>query len=126
MPRLPLKDGVLSSVVCPSWGAAVIACAILDEVLTRALQQRLILTATVKEQLFSFEKNSPLATLSSKIDLAFAVGFLNTAVRSDLHLVRRIRNSFAHELEPRSFADKKIATWCLSLHASTEIKSPHC
>jgi DNA-binding MltR family transcriptional regulator len=104
--------------------AAIIACAIVDEVLTRALQRRLILTSDVKEQLFSSEKNAPLTSFRNKINVAFAVGLLNNAVRTDLHLVRRIRNRFAHELEPRSFADKKIAAWCSSLNAPSKIKHP--
>jgi DNA-binding MltR family transcriptional regulator len=96
-------------------GAAIIATAMLDEMLAEALWRRLILTNSLRERLFSYEKNGPLSTFSSKIDLAFAVGLLKPETRNDLHVVRRIRNKFAHQLEPLTFAEKEVAALCETL-----------
>src|SRR3974377_107605 len=92
-------------------GAAIIACAIVDELLTRALQKPLILTSEVKDKLFSNERNGPLATFSNKIDLGFATGLLNSKVRSDLRNIRRVRNRFAHRLDPLEFKEAEISNW---------------
>lgn len=104
--------------------AAIIACAILDDVLTRALQKRLILAGNVKDYLFSHDKNGPVSTLANKINIGFAVGIINKDVHTDLHNVRRIRNHFAHKLEQHRFKDPEVAQWCTSLHAPSQIKDP--
>ena len=43
-----------------------------------------------------FEGYGALATLSAKIDLAYAMGLINQDLRRDLHVIREIRNAFAH------------------------------
>jgi DNA-binding MltR family transcriptional regulator len=105
-------------------GAAIIAAAIVDDLLTEALRRRLILTTTLAENLFNFDKNGPLANLTQKIDLAFAVGMIRSSVRNDLHNIRRIRNRFAHKIEPLTFADQKISQWCALLATGENLVLP--
>jgi hypothetical protein len=101
-------------------GAAIIGAAIIEDFLTDALKNRLILTADVSRRLFSHEANGPLADFSAKINIAFAVGLIEADQRADLHNTRRIRNRFAHTPEPLDFSDKKIATWCFQFRTIKE------
>ncbi|MEI9804344.1 MAG: DUF4145 domain-containing protein [Pseudolabrys sp.] len=84
-------------------GAAIIAAAILDD----ALKSRLILTSNLSDRIFSYEKNGPLAQFSSKIDMTAATGLLPKETCDSMHLIRRIRNKFAHSIEPLKFQTKK-------------------
>ena len=56
----------------------------------------------------------PLGSFSAKITMADCLGLIYKPVRDDLHLVRKIRNQFAHELDV-SFEDRKIQSWCNGL-----------
>ena len=99
-------------------GAAIIGAAIVEDVLTECLQLRLILNNTLKERLFSYEKNGPLSNFSAKIDVAYSVGLVTASVRNNLHLIRRIRNRFAHKVEAKEFSDADIAASCATLDLS--------
>jgi DNA-binding MltR family transcriptional regulator len=96
-------------------GAAIIAAAIVDDALSNALKSRLILTENLSDRLFSHEKNGPLANFSAKIDIAAATGTLDKELCDYLHLIRRIRNRFAHSIEPLKFSDQQITAWCQTL-----------
>src|SRR5664279_1524149 len=76
-------------------GAALIVSAWLDDALDTFLQSRVIDDSKVVAALFGI--NQPLATFSSRINLAYAFGFIGKASYSDLHIVREVRNQFAHE-----------------------------
>jgi DNA-binding MltR family transcriptional regulator len=65
-----------------------------------------------------FEGYGPLATFNAKIDIGFALGIYGTVTRSDLHIVRKIRNDFAHTLEPITFTDQHIAQKCGQLQVA--------
>lgn len=43
--------------------------------------------------------DSPLATFSAKINLAYRLGLIDAQCSRALHLVRKIRNSFAHDVQ---------------------------
>ena len=91
-------------------GAAIIGSAIIEDFLSDALKERLILSSDLRKSLF--KANGLLANFSAKIDMAFAVGICSTNLRADLHDIRRIRNRFAHTPEPLRFSDEEIAGWC--------------
>ena len=106
-------------------GAAIIACAILDDFLTEALQKRLVTNKEVIGRLFNYEANGPLAHFAAKIDIGFAVGIIKADMWSDLHNIRRTRNYFAHRAESLKFSNAKIARWCSELlTAKPEWKDP--
>jgi hypothetical protein len=85
-----------------------------------ALKRRLILTSDLKDRLFSYEKNGPLANFSAKINLGYAVGILTSDMRRDLDNIRHIRNRFAHTPQPLKFRDTKIKNWATSLITGKE------
>lgn len=51
--------------------------------------------------------------------MAYSLGLITTQHHDDLDRLRRIRNEFAHNWEPISFADQKIAAHISALHFST-------
>jgi DNA-binding MltR family transcriptional regulator len=59
--------------------------------------------------------NGPLATFSSRIGVAYLLGLLPSVIRRDPHLIRKIRNDFAHSAEPLSFQFPAIASRCNEL-----------
>ena len=62
-----------------------------------------------------FDGDRPLATFSARINLAFAIGYIPLNAYSDLNLLRKIRNHFAHSAEQVSFEDGRIRDWCGAL-----------
>jgi mannitol operon repressor len=89
-------------------GAAIIAAAVLDELLQMVLVARFIeLGSERKEALFE-RTGAPLSNLSARIEVAFAVGVINNQARLMAHFVREVRNSFAHRIEASSFDDPEV------------------
>jgi mannitol operon repressor len=64
-----------------------------------------------------FEGSGPVATLSSRIEVAYALGFITPTELRDLGLIRKIRNQFAHELHGLSFETESISARCNELTA---------
>lgn len=62
-----------------------------------------------------FEGTGPFSTFSARIDAAFCLGYLPAGTRRDLHLVRKIRNSFAHHAWGVHFENEQISNRCREL-----------
>jgi len=74
----------------------ILGAAKLDTLLYQLLGKVLIPSATGKDDLL--DGDSPLSTFSSRIHVAYRLGLIDAAFAKALHLIRRIRNAFAHEL----------------------------
>lgn len=61
-----------------------------------------------------FEFNNALGNFSNKITMVYSLGLIDKLIKDDLHLVRKIRNEFAHDLYA-SFENQKIAQLCKNL-----------
>ena len=102
-------------------GAALVATAYLDERLRDALRAMCTDDVqsvkdgsdTVESRLF--DGTGPFATLSAKINAAFALGFVGPISLRELHLIRKIRNHFAHSSSPGGFDASPVADWCREL-----------
>lgn len=55
-----------------------------------------------------FKGSAPLATFSAKIDLAKSMGIIDSALWSELHRLRKLRNKFAHAHKVLSFEDQVV------------------
>jgi DNA-binding MltR family transcriptional regulator len=89
-------------------GVAIVAAAMLEELLELIILARLIeIPSKRKEALFD-RMNAPLSSLSAKIEMAFALGIINETARRAMHLVRDVRNKFAHRLEPLTFHHPEV------------------
>ena len=62
-----------------------------------------------------FGDQRALGTFASKIDLAFFLNLIPESFQQDLHLIRKIRNQFAHSLHGEAFSKSPNKDRCLSL-----------
>jgi hypothetical protein len=89
-------------------GAAIVSAAVLDDLLKLAILARLIeISAERRDNLFD-KTGAPLSSFSAKIEMAFALGVISNDARLALHLVRDIRNMFAHRIAQMSFDDPEV------------------
>jgi len=82
--------------------AVVLGGAQLDLLLYQLLDAFLLPVTSGKDELL--EGDSPLATFSARINVSYRLGLIDEDLARALHLVRRIRNSFAHEISSASLA----------------------
>jgi DNA-binding MltR family transcriptional regulator len=90
-------------------GAALITVAYLDrrlEDLIRAGMAEGNEAAKAAEKLLKYP--GFLSTFASRIDLAYALGWIGPQVYADLTKIRKIRNEFAHPLETITFDDQAV------------------
>ncbi len=85
----------------------ILAAAMLEQALDVLLRARLAPVASQTDSLFD-GAYAPISTFSAKIDLAFRIGLLPASLARDLHLVRKIRNDFAHNVTGCSFDDASV------------------
>jgi len=76
--------------------AVIIGIARLDTVLLQILQKVMVPSTGNDDELL--EGDSPLGTFHARIHCAFRLGLIDASVARALHICRRIRNTFAHEL----------------------------
>lgn len=76
--------------------AVILSASKLDILLYQILQRYLLPCPSAGDDLF--EGEGPLSTFRAKIDLSFRLGLIDGSCSRALHLIRRIRNDFAHEL----------------------------
>ena len=76
--------------------AVILGTANLDILLYQILQKYLIPCASSKDDLF--EGDGPLSAFGVKIDLVYRLGLIDGECSRALHLSRKIRNEFAHEV----------------------------
>ena len=103
-------------------GAAVLAGRYVENHLGLYLRSKMI-APSIADRLFS--SDGPLSSFSQRIDLAHAFGFLSKEQCADLHLIKKVRNHFAHHPKEATFNDKLISDWIENLIASkTKITLP--
>ncbi len=85
----------------------ILATSYLDTRLTDAWKKNMPgLSSSASDLLF--ENSGPLATMSAKIRLAHALGWLTDKTAADLHIVRKIRNYFAHDPYKQRLSDHEV------------------
>ncbi len=90
-------------------GAAITGTVFLEQKLCEAIwEQWPPISRTMRERLF--RGYGPLASFSSRIDVATAMGVLSNETRADFLQVKRIRNDAAHTGTPFSFDLPAIVT----------------
>ena len=91
-------------------GCALLAAAVMDELLLILLKSH-CLEGKVSGELLE-GATAPLGTFSSRIAAAYCFGLLTKDEFKDLHLVRKVRNEFAHRLQGLKFDSNHIAALC--------------
>jgi DNA-binding MltR family transcriptional regulator len=59
-----------------------------------------------------FDGYGPLATFNAKIDIGFALGLYDNNRWNDFHIIRSVRNEFAHAFESLTFLDERVSGLC--------------
>jgi hypothetical protein len=85
----------------------ILGAALLDSALETLLRTFLIPSSTAEDALFD-GANASLATFSSRIEMAARLGLIDVSFARGLHLVRRIRNDFAHNVTGCTFGDSAV------------------
>ena len=94
-------------------GVVLVVAAFLDEQLEMLLTRHFIDDAKVARELLS--NNGPLATFSSRIKLAYCLDLMHPEQYSDLQIIRKIRNEFAHSHTPADFSSDRVRDLCANL-----------
>jgi len=76
--------------------AVILGAAKIDSLLAQILDRLLLPSLSTTDELL--EGDSPLSTFSSRINACYRLGVISADFAKSIHLVRRIRNGFAHEL----------------------------
>ena len=76
--------------------AVVLGAAKLDQLLYQVLQAYLMPVSGKSDELL--DQSSALGTFSSRIEACYRIGLIEAKVARTLHLIRKIRNSFAHQV----------------------------
>lgn len=95
--------------------SVIVAASIFDNSLRDLLKQHLVANASSTDELFD-GTNAPLATFSAKIAFAHRIGVISGAFARNLHLIRRIRNEFAHNIHGGSFEDTGVKSRVMELY----------
>jgi len=85
----------------------IVAGALLDEGLKKIIITGLIPAAKKDWCVFS-GGNSPISSFSARIDLCYQLGYISSVMQRDLHIIRKMRNDFAHDPFKLSFDSASV------------------
>ncbi len=102
--------------------AAILIGAEIDRVILSVLKTRLLPSESCSINFFRPE--GPLGSLASRIELAYRIGLVSSLLHKELHLVRKIRNKFAHGTAGLNFSDSRISSLTQELHIGQLFMQP--
>ncbi|HEV7414752.1 MAG TPA: hypothetical protein VGN98_01240, partial [Tianweitania sediminis] len=101
---------------------AIVALAYIEDHLGRAIRSKMPgLTSDVRDKLFS--PSGALSPMGARIDLAKALGLIDSKDRSDFIILARVRNRFAHNVNIESFDHPEISELTQKLHLVNDLMS---
>lgn len=100
--------------------SVILSVAMLDQALENILKARLLPIGTSEDNLLE-GSYSPISTFSSRIDLAHRLGLISTKFCRDLHIIRRVRNNFSHNITGCSFDDASVCDQVNALICSSGV-----
>jgi hypothetical protein len=74
------------------------------------------------KRIFSYDYRGPISDFSAKIKVGYAMGIYGPKTRSDLDLIRDIRNAFAHSLQPISFKTGEVGEMCERFQTKSRVR----
>ena len=106
-------------------GCALMAAEFLSSELGVLLRRRFVDDGKACDAVLE-DSNGALSTFSSRIDFAYLLGLIGPEARRELHIVRKIRNEFAHDYKPLDFSAERIVNRCreLRLHVILPDEKP--
>jgi len=102
---------------------AIIGPAFLDTLLNDIIIEFMV--DDEKEVNKLLQPEGPLGTYGSRVTVCYCLGLIGGIVATDLRLVAKIRNRFAHDIRA-SFCDSRISQWCRALqwHKESMLREP--
>lgn len=97
--------------------AVIVAASIFDDALDGLLRMQLVANPASTDELFD-GANAPFSTFSAKITIAYRLGLISGKFSRNLHLIRIIRNEFAHNIVGGSFEDANVKNRVVELYKS--------
>lgn len=88
-------------------GAVIVSASLIDEALEELMKTKLIPSPERDDELF-VGSYAPLDRFSAKIDFAYRLGIISLSTRASLHLLRKLRNDFAHSALRMSFESSSV------------------
>ncbi len=99
--------------------AAIVVAAMLDVALASLLRRRLLEAPSPYRSLLDGDR-APLSTFAAKIDAAYQLGLISKYMARDLHLVRKIRNDFAHNPLHLTFDSESVRNRVRALEQASD------
>ena len=102
--------------------AVILAAANFEDWLRETIMMKFVtLSKGLRKRIF--ENYGPLSTFTAKIDIAFALEIYDERTRKSLHIIRKIRNEFAHSPKAIKFDNAKLSRMCRRLDMGDESQS---
>lgn len=98
--------------------AVILTASLFDNALGNLLKNTLVPNPSASDDLFD-GANAPLSTFSAKIAMSYRMGLISSRFTRDLHLIRKIRNEFAHNIHGCTFEDSRVKSRVLELYKDT-------
>lgn len=95
-------------------GSVIVGVALMDEALEALLKKKLVPSPEKSDELFK-GPYAPLDNFSAKIDLAYRLGLIRLNQKSTLHIMRKLRNDFAHSSSQMNFQSQQVHDRILEL-----------
>ncbi len=90
-------------------GTVIVSAALMDEALAELIKAKLVPSPRKdKDDELFVGSYAPLGSFSARIDFAYRLGIIASSTRSSLHLLRRLRNDFAHSSLHMSFQTNSV------------------
>jgi DNA-binding MltR family transcriptional regulator len=96
----------------------ILSVAMLERALETLLKAQLAATSSSKDELLE-GAYAPISSFNARIDLAHRLGLISARFCRDLHIIRRIRNDFAHDVRRCTFKDASVRARVLELSRSS-------
>jgi DNA-binding MltR family transcriptional regulator len=102
---------------------AIVGPAFLDGLLSDIITEFMV--DDEKEVNKLLQPEGPLGTYGSRVTTCYCLGLIGGIVTTDLRLVGKIRNRFAHDIRA-TFSDPRISQWCRALrwHREAMFREP--
>ena len=100
--------------------SVILSATMLDNALETLLRTYLVPIGSQQDNLLE-GRYAPIYTFSARIDLAHRIGLISTKLCRDLHMVRRIRNEFSHNVTGCDFNNQSISDRIAELKRSMVI-----
>lgn len=97
-------------------GLPLVGTSLVDEKL-RDILEAFFIEHKVSSKLLD-EPFSPLASFSARLDTCFALGLIDEHEYSEINILRKVRNEFAHAKHGISFKTDRLVSLCSSLRSS--------